>query len=77
MWVSLYEDGSVWAYGSVCVVVCANPCPQQAASCCGHKAGDQSSGRQLWALNSPFSYAPCTMGLFLHKRGTQETVMDL
>lgn len=45
--------------------------------CCGQKAGDQPSGRHLWALNSPLSYAPRTMGLFLHKMGTRDPVMDL
>lgn len=45
--------------------------------CCGQKAGDQPSGRHLWALNSPLSYAPRTMGLFLHKMGMRDPVMDL
>lgn len=65
-------------------VACTSPFAQEAAqrfsltpSCCGQEAGDQPSGRHLWALNSPLSYAPRTMGLFLHKMGTRDPVMDL
>lgn len=38
---------------------------------------DQASGLHLWRLNSPLSYAPRTMGFFLHKMGTRGPVMGL
>lgn len=75
-----YKDGCVWLRS----VLCARPFLQQAgwrfslSPCrCGQEAGDRPSGRPLWALNSPLSYAPQTMGLFLHKMGTGNPVMDL
>lgn len=64
-------------------VVCTSPFLQRAAGvslsarCCGQRAGGQPSGRHLWALNSPLSYAPQTMGPFLHKMGMRDPVMGL
>lgn len=77
-----YEDDCVWL--ALCSVVGASPFLQPAgwrfslSPCrCGQEAGDQPGGRPLWALNSPLSYAPQTMGLFLHTMGTGDPVMDL
>lgn len=77
------EGGCVWAV-ALCVVMCTSPVLPQAAGRfsprprgCGQKAGDQPSGRHLWALNSPLSYAPQTMGPFLHTMGMRDPVMDL
>lgn len=43
--------------------------------CCGQKT--MTKPVVFWPLNSTLSYAPRTMGFFLHKTGTRGPVMDL